>query len=59
MARTPWKMHLSGVISNSLLSTGGESPKKVAQNDMKHILVLQFLRSNDFLWVIGGVHEKF
>ena len=29
-------------------------PKKVAQNDVKHILVLELLRSDDFL----GVHEK-
>ena len=46
----------SSVISNSLYwqGRGGGSPKKVAQNDMKHILVLEFLRSNDFLQVVGG-----
>ena len=31
---------------------GGGSQKKVAQNDVKHILVLEFLRSDDF--VEGG-----
>ena len=29
-------------------------PKKVAKNDVKYILVLEFLRSEDFL----GVYEK-
>ena len=55
-----------GVISNSLYQPGGRDggggrvgfPKikknKIAQNDVKHILVLEFLRSDDFL----GVHEK-
>ena len=28
--------------------------KKVAQNDVKHILVLEFLRSDDFLGINGG-----
>ena len=35
----------------------GSPPKKtIAQNDMKHILVLEFLRSDDFLGVVvvGG-----
>ena len=36
--------------------------KKVAQNDVKHILVLEFLRFDDFFGVMGGggggVHEK-
>ena len=30
------------------------SPRKVAQNELKHILVLEFLRSDDF-WGGGGV----
>ena len=30
---------------------GGSPPKKVAQNELKHILVLEFLRSDDF---VGG-----
>ena len=32
---------------------GGVPPKKVAQNELKHILVLEFLRFDDF--VGGGV----
>ena len=33
---------------------GGLVPqKKVAQNDVKHIIVLEFLRFNDFLGVMG------
>ena len=35
---------------------GGVRNKKIAQNDAKHILVLEFLRSDDF--VGGGGHEK-
>ena len=38
--------------------TGGEPPppqKKVAQNELKHILVLEFLRSDD--WLGGGPSE--
>ena len=33
----------------------GGPQNKVAQNDMKHILVLEFLRSDDF---VGGVSMK-
>ena len=42
------------------LGGGGGPPKKVAQNDMKHILVLEFLRSDGFLGVMGWgeVYEK-
>ena len=44
----------SGVISNSPYQLGrGGGPKKVDQNDVKHILVLKFLRSDDFLEVHG------
>ena len=32
---------------------GGFYPEKVAQNELKHILVLEFLRSDD-LWGGGG-----
>ena len=32
---------------------GGVPPEKVAENELKHILVLEFLRSND-LWGGGG-----
>ena len=33
---------------------GGVPPKNMAQSDAKHILVLGFLRSDDFLGVMGG-----
>ena len=33
---------------------GGSPTKKVDQNGMKHILVMEFLRYDDFLAVIGG-----
>ena len=33
---------------------GGVLKKKVAQNDVKFILVLEFLRSNNFFAVMGG-----
>ena len=36
-----------------LVGEGGGGPKKVAQNELKHILVLEFLRSDD-LWGGGG-----
>ena len=38
----------------------GGPQKKVAQNELKHILVLEFLRSDDFLgvvWEWGGVQK--
>ena len=38
----------SGVKNFSLLWGGGVPPKKVAQNELKQILVLEFLRSDDF-----------
>ena len=42
------------------LPTGnGGSPKKVAQNNVKHILVLEFWRSDDFWGVVeGGAMKK-
>ena len=42
----------SGVKNFSLYWGGVPPPEKVAQNELKHILVLEFLRSDDF-W--GGV----
>ena len=54
----------SGVIlniSNSLYRLGGggrSTQKKVAQDELKHILVLEFLRSDDFLGVVGGGGPK-
>ena len=38
---------------------GGVPPKKVSQNDAKHILVLDVLRSDDFVGDGGGSVEKF
>ena len=32
-------------------------PEKVAQNQLKHILVLEFLRSDDFRWGRGSLCE--
>ena len=43
----------SGVKNVSLYWGGGVPPRKVAQNELKQILVLEFLRSDDF-WR-GGV----
>ena len=44
------------------LPSGGGSPpppkKRVAQNDVKHILVLEFLRSDDFFLGGGGFIQK-
>ena len=37
-----------------LLGGGSPPPKKVAQNELKHILVLEFLRSNDLCVCVGG-----
>ena len=51
----------SGVKKFSpLVGGGGGSPKKkVAQNELKHILVLEFLRYDHFLggWGCGGVRK--
>ena len=33
---------------------GGVPPEKVTQNELKHILVLEFLRSDDFRGGGGG-----
>ena len=38
-----------------MLGVGGNPPKKVAQNELKHILVSEFLRSDDFLGALEGV----
>ena len=38
----------SGVKNFSLYWGGGTPPEKVAQNELKQILVLEFLRSDDF-----------
>ena len=45
----------SGVKKFSPLVGGGVPPKKVAQNELKHILVLEFLRYDHFL---GGGGPK-
>ena len=44
----------SGVKKFPFTGKGGDPPppEKVAQNELKHILVLEFLRSDDFL--VGG-----
>ena len=45
----------SGIKNFSLYWRGGPPPpEKVAQNELKHILVLEFLRSNDFREGGGG-----
>ena len=44
----------SGVKNFSLYWGGGVSPEKVAQNELKQILVLEFLRSDDFQGGGGG-----
>ena len=44
----------SGVKNFSLYSGGGVPPGKVAQNELKQILVLEFLRSDDFWGEVGG-----
>ena len=47
----------SGVKKFSpLVGGGGSPPKKVAQNELKHILVLEFLRYDHFLGG-GGVRK--
>ena len=38
----------TGVKKFPLYWGGGSPPEKVAQNELKHILVLKFLRSDDF-----------
>ena len=45
----------SGVKNFSLYQGGGGHPAKVAQNELKQILVLEFLRSDDFRGGGGGV----
>ena len=43
----------------SLPKGGRGGPKKVAQDDMKHILVLEFWKSDHFVGGGGGVfHQK-
>ena len=45
----------SGVKKFSLYRwRGGGGVWEVAQNDVKHILVLEFLRPDNFLGVLGG-----
>ena len=48
----------SGVKKFSLY-WGGGSPRKVAQNELKHILVLEFLRSDDLWRGVGGPSVRY
>ena len=72
--RTPWKMHLlpsdlpdrcfrvfcRWVILGGWPGGGGGPPKKkkVAQNLLKHALVLEFLKSNKNILLVGGGVKK-